>query len=313
MTITLIFTATRRAGNYARILTALNRLGLKPRRGTLKNSADSGMDSIRMNLNGAHQIEAATITQLKEMVPTIVDVQIDSSSATQTRLSAPALTTARTARVSETSRRVKPMASKAEKLEQPATRPQFDDERLDLETKQLANAYPDQIYSALTQLEAKINPAQRSDVLGQLGFRLGMYAARKRKAAEKASRIDDTVRNSLAMQKAQFGQLSPVIADIVKKKAAKSTSAQSKATILVSELNQFLAVSLMGDEIKIAQCPHCESAHISPAPDCYFITAFIESFIKDMWREGKPEVTQTKSIATGGARCVFAVSGIEFM
>lgn len=310
MSVTLTFTATHRAGNFVRIFSALRRLGLKPLGGTINKSAETNMDSIQMNLE--HQIEPATIQKIKEMVPAIVDVHIDSPYATRAGATTTASSTITATRDSAEIDKPTQAVSENVTSEQTNALPQFDDERLDFETKRLAGAYPDDIKSALKYLETAINSAQRQYVLTQLGIRMGMYAARKRKAAEKDSGINKTVRSSLAMQKTQFGRVSPVFADMMKKKAAKqSTSKQNKSKTLVSELNRFLTVSVTGNKFQIGNCPHCESSHSSQSPDCYFVSAFIDSFIKDMWGESKHSVTQTKSKATGASDCEFVVSGIR--
>ncbi len=297
---TLTFTTIHRAGNFVRIFSALKRLGLKPSSGTINNTADPSMDSIQIDLNMEQQIEPTAIKKLREMVPTIVDIQIDAPSALPaTRDSAEHIPSAQA-------------APETRKLEQTNALPHFDDERLNFETKRLAEAYPNDIYSAVKYLESAINPAQRQFVLTQLGIRIGMYAARKRKAAEKDSGINKTVRSSLAMQKSQFGRVSPVIAAMMQKKVARrSTSTESKSKTIASELDKFIPVSLFGNEVRVLKCPHCDSTHSSESPDCYFVAAFIESFIKDMWSLNKQKVTQTKSKATGAPDCVFVVSGVR--
>lgn len=306
MSNTLTFTATHRTGNFVRIFAALRRLGIKPLGGTINNSTDPQVDTIQINLKSGKPIEPSTIKKLKEMIPTIVDIQVEAPSVARTSAAPPKV--ASTAQLN-TSTQADPVVNQPSRAN---VLPKFDDERLDFETKRLAGVYPDDIHSALKYMEAAINPAQRQFVLTQLGIRIGMYAARKRKAAEKDSGINKTVRGSLAMQKAQFGRVSPVIAAMMNKKVARqTTSKQSKSKILVSELENFLAVSLIGNEIYITDCPHCESTHSPQSPDCYFIAAFIDSFIKDMWGKSKHSITQKTSRAMGAPDCVFVVSGIR--
>lgn len=298
MSLTLTITATHRTGNFIKIFSALRRLGLTPQNGAINNAEDPTVDSVQIHLKDIQRVKPSILDQLREMVPTIVDIEIDTPVVTNKRV---------TVATDEA-------VNSADNPTQPASQlPKFDDERLNFETKRLANSYPSELFSALKYMEATLNPTQRQVVLTELGNRIGMYAARKRKSNEKSSGVTN-LRGLMSVQRSQLGRVSPVVAAMAKRQAAKkSRSKESKSKVITSELGNFLSVSINRNEVHLTNCPHCASTHAPQSPDCYFISSFIDSFITDMWGDDGHSVTQTASRSTGASACVFVISGIRLL
>lgn len=305
MTTTLIFTTSRAAGNFARILRALSKLNLKPYNGRIDKSGDPQFDSIQMYLNGGQIVEPNMIGQLRDMVPSIINVKVETDEPVQ--IVAPIARVPEKVIVEETVN--VPLQDTNEVVNDV---PRFDAEWVETEVRRLTQVYPEGISDALWNLEAALEASQRNSVLIQLGTRLGKYAATKRGDSKKPTALNDTVRKSLALQQAQFGRLSPVIAGLGARKRKKSrASKQKKMDVLVAEMGRFLTVSADKNRLSVQNCPHCDASHALESADCHFISAFIHSFIATLWGGKKLSVTQSASCSTGSPNCVFVISGIR--
>ena len=310
VTTTITFTTSRSAGNFARILRALGQLDLKPYNGHINKSSDPQFDSIQMYLRNEQKLKSNTISQLRDMVPSIINVEVEKDEP-------PVQPVANTEHAPEGVGVVEEAPTEAGSetdevaadaiVDEPEV-PTFDAERIELEVQRLIQAYPADIGASVEALESMLEASERESILRQLGAKLGNHAAIQRSNSQDKTAMDSTVLKSLALQKSQFGRLSPVLAGMM---SPKRRSKRNKMDVIVVEMGQFLTLSGSKKTLSVQDCPHCRSSHASQSADCHFISAFIHSFIKTLWGGKRLSVTQSTSQANGASSCNFVISGIR--
>lgn len=271
MQATVIVTASTKAGNLAKLMLAMKKLGYKLNNHKLTKLADVGMDKIVLNIDSTYPVTDESLQILKMVVPNVVNVQV--IDATPAEPEPTPETQALSNTIDET-----PVVDKMTVAVNGISAAEIEHE-----ANNLIDAYPD-VRDRLVTLKQNYGGADADDLaklMKTTGRRLGAHAAlfSQKESRAHSNILNSTVKSSLSMSKSQFGGM-PVIADLMAKGTPKPKGAKPNLLQLAEvELSRFLTVKRTNNAYTVLNCPHCDSG--SATGQCDFILSFLNSFFAE--------------------------------